>query len=220
MTTVFFIRHGQTEWNKALRYQGHSDIALTDEGLRQAELVAARLAHEPFSAIYSSDLSRARITAEMVAQKHGLSVETMPDFREVKFGKWEGLYYNQIHDGWPAEMDKFFLQPGQVMIPDGETFHEVKTRTDRALAKIKARHDGQCVAVVTHGGAIRTMLCSALGISLDLLWCFRQDNTAVNIVEYESKYNILRLVNDANHLYDFSSLDPARLPTYNINRRF
>ena len=220
MTTVFFIRHGQTEWNKALRYQGHSDIALTEEGLKQAELVAGRLAHEPFSAIYSSDLSRARITAERIAEKHGLPVTITPDFREVGFGDWEGLRYNQINDGWPDDMDKFFRQPGQVSIPGGETFHAVQERTNKALDKIRARHDGQCVAVVTHGGAIRTMLCSALGISLDLLWSFRQDNTAVNIVEYEAKYNILRLVNDANHLYDFSSLDPARLPAYNINRRF
>ena len=220
MTTVFFIRHGQTEWNKALRYQGHSDIALTDEGLKQAEQVAERLAREPFSAIYSSDLSRARITAEMIAEKHGLSVTTTPDFREVKFGDWEGLRYNQINEGWPEDMDKFFRQPGQVSIPGGETFQEVKERTDKALEEIRAQHDGQCVAIVTHGGAIRTMLCSALGISLDLLWCFRQDNTAVNIVEYEAKYNILRLVNDANHLYDFSSLDPARLPSYNISKRF
>lgn len=220
MTTVFLIRHGQTEWNKTLRYQGHSDIALTEDGVKQAGWVAERLAREPFSAIYSSDLSRARVTADIIAAKHGLSVEVTPDFREVKFGDWEGLRYNQIHDGWPAEMDKFFMQPGQVSIPGGETFHAVKTRTDRAMEAIRAKHDGECVAVVTHGGAIRTILCSALGISLDLLWCFRQDNTAVNIVEYEAKYNILRLVNDANHLYDFSSLDPARLPAYNINKRF
>lgn len=220
MTTVFFIRHGQTEWNKTLRYQGHSDIALTEEGMQQAKWVADRLAREPFSAIYSSDLSRARITAEMIAEKHHLPVESTADFREVKFGEWEGLRYNQIHEGWPAEMDRFFLEPGKVIIPGGETFHEVKERTDRALNEIRTKHDGQCVAIVTHGGAIRTMLCSALGISLDLLWCFRQDNTAVNIVEYETKYNILRLINDSNHLYDFSSLDPARLPAYNISKRF
>ena len=220
MTTIFFIRHGQTEWNKTLRYQGHSDIELTAEGLHQAELVANRLAKEPFSAIYSSDLVRARVTADTIAKKHGLPVTVTPDFREVMFGAWEGLRYNQIYDGWPTAMDDFFQKPGQVKIPDGETFHAVKQRTDKALAEIRSKHDGQCVAVVTHGGAIRTMLCSALGISLDLLWCFRQDNTAVNIVEYEEKYNILRLINDANHLYDFSSLDPARLPSYNINKRF
>ena len=220
MTTIFFIRHGQTEWNKALRYQGHSDIALTAEGIQQAKWVARRLEKEPFAAIYSSDLSRARITAETIAEKHGLPVVTTPDFREVMFGKWEGLHYNEIYGGWPEEIDNFFRYPGKVQIPDGESFHSVKQRTDRALAEICSKHDRECVAIVTHGGAIRTMLCSALGISLDLLWCFRQDNTAVNIVEYEERYNILRLVNDANHLYDFASIDPTRLPSYNINKRF
>ena len=220
MTTIFFIRHGQTEWNKALRYQGHSDIALTPEGVQQADLVAKRLAKEPFDAIYSSDLVRARITAETIAAQHGLAVVTNPDFREVKFGEWEGLRYNEIYGGWPAEIDNFFQNPGKVCIPGGESFHEVKRRTDKALTEIRAKHEGECVAIVTHGGAIRTMLCSALGISLDLLWCFRQDNTAINIVEYEERYNILRLINDANHLYDFNSIDPARLPSYNINKRF
>ena len=74
--------------------------------------------------------------------------------------------------------------------------------------------------MVTHGGAIRTMLCSALGIGLDNLWNIRQDNTAVNIVEYEDRFSILRLVNDVNHLYDWESLDPQCLPTYNISKKF
>ena len=78
MITIFFIRHGQTLWNKELKYQGHSDIELSEEGLRQAEQVAARLRHEPFSAIYSSDLSRAVVTAKKVASYHSLPITVMP----------------------------------------------------------------------------------------------------------------------------------------------
>ena len=220
MTTIFFIRHGQTLWNKELKYQGHSDIALSAEGLQQAERVARRLRREPFTAIYSSDLSRAFITAEKVAEHHSLPVVAMPEFREVGFGEWEGLKYDQIYAGWSAEIDKFFRYPSQVEIPGGETFHAVKERTDRGLKQLCERHDGECIAVVTHGGAIRTILCSALGIPLDALWSFRQDNTAVNIVEYEERHNIIRLVNDVNHIYDWESLDPERLPAYNINKKF
>ena len=141
MTTIFFIRHGQTLWNKELKYQGHSDIALSAEGLQQAERVARRLRREPFAAIYSSDLSRAVVTAEKVAEHHSLPVVTMPEFREVGFGEWEGLKYDQIYAGWSAEIDKFFRYPSQVNIPGGETFHAVKDRTDRGLKQLRERHD-------------------------------------------------------------------------------
>jgi alpha-ribazole phosphatase len=220
MTTIFFIRHGQTLWNKNFRYQGQSDIELSEEGLRQAEQVALRLRREPFSAIYSSDLVRAVVTAEKVAAHHSLPVVTMPEFREVSFGEWEGLKYDQIYAGWTAEIEKFFRCPSQVEIPGGESFHDLHRRTNQGLEILRQRHECECIAIVTHGGAIRTMLCAALGIHLDNLWSFRQDNTAVNIVEYEERKNILRLVNDVNHLYDWESLDPKRLPAYNINKIF
>ena len=220
MTTIFFIRHGQTLWNKTLRYQGHSDIELSAEGLAQAEQVSLRLRREPFSAIYCSDLVRAVVTAEKVAAPHSLPVVAMPEFREVGFGEWEGLKYDQICSGWSSEIENFFRFPSKVQIPGGESFHDVQKRTNAGLEILRQRHDGECIAVVTHGGAIRTMLCSALGIHLDNLWSFRQDNTAVNIVEYEERHNILRLVNDVNHLYDWESLDPERLPSYNINKIF
>jgi len=220
MTTIFFIRHGQTSWNKELKYQGHSDIELSEEGREQAEQVALRLRKEPFSAIYSSDLTRALVTAEKVAAPHSLPVVVMPEFREVGFGEWEGLKYDQIYAGWSAEIENFFRFPSRVRIPGGESFHDVQKRTNEGLEILRRRHVGQCIAIVTHGGAIRTMLCSALNIHLDSLWSFRQDNTAVNIVEYEERHTILRLVNDVNHLYDWESLDPERLPAYNINKIF
>ena len=156
MTTIFFIRHGQTLWNKALKYQGHSDIALTEEGLQQAERVARRLSREPFAAIYSSDLSRAVVTAEKVAEHHALPVVTMPEFREVGFGAWEGLKYDQIYASWSTEIEKFFRSPSQVEIPGGETFHAVKARTDRGIAALRQKHDGECIAVVSHGGLQNT----------------------------------------------------------------
>lgn len=220
MLTIFLIRHGQTLWNKELKYQGHSDIGLSEEGLLQAEQVAFRLRREPFSAVYSSDLSRAFVTAEIVAKHHGLPVVPMAEFREVGFGEWEGLKYDQIYAGWSEEIAKFFRHPSQVHIPGGESFHDVQKRTEQGLDILRGKHEGECVAIVTHGGAIRTMLCAALGIHLDCLWSFRQDNTAVNIVEYEARHNILRLVNDVNHLYDLESLDPKKLPAYNINKIF
>lgn len=220
MTTVFFIRHGVTQWNKSLKYQGQTDIDLSEEGLAQAEKVAARLSKEPFSAIYSSDLRRASVTADIIGTYHSMPVNLVPGFREISFGKWEGLTYDEIKASWPNEIDNFFNLASQVKIPDGESFIDLKRRSEASLQQILHDHPDQCVAVVSHGGVIRTMLCAALNIDLDLIWSFRQENTAVSIVEYTENFNVIRLMNDAHHLYSGSAIDQAPRPTYNVNRRF
>ena len=200
MTRVILVRHGQTIWNKELKYQGHSDIALTETGIRQAELVAARLAREEISAVYTSDLSRARVTAETIACRFGLPVNIDAALREIKFGDWEGLTYENINAGWPEANRKFFTNPDEVRIPGGETFAEVKERASAAIEKLVARHPQETIVVVTHGGTIRTIICAALNIHLKYLWSIRQDNTAVNIIEYYAERSIVTLINDTHHL--------------------
>jgi len=201
MTKVFLIRHGETVWNKELKYQGHTDTPLSDEGLRQAHLVADRLAGEKLAAVYASDLSRALVTAETIAARHGLSVTAIPELREVRFGEWEGLTYEGINKRWPEEFVQLFHRTDEVRIPGGETFREVKERAAAALARIVARHPDQTIAVVSHGGTIRTIICAALDIHLNHVWDMRQDNTAVNILEYHKNRIILTLLNDVPPLH-------------------
>jgi alpha-ribazole phosphatase len=98
------IRHGQTAWNKSGKYQGQSDVALSEEGLEQARCLAEHFPVEKLDAVYASDLSRAMVTAETVAQKFGLEVRPEAAFRELSFGKWEGLTYAEIVAGWPEAM--------------------------------------------------------------------------------------------------------------------
>jgi alpha-ribazole phosphatase len=200
MTKVILVRHGETIWNRELKYQGHTDTALSDEGLRQAHLVAQRLAREKIAAVYASDLSRALITAQTIADRHGLPVTGLPELREIQFGDWEGLTYEGISATWPEEYEQLYLRTDEVRIPGGETFREVKERAAGAVARIVARHPGETVAVVSHGGAIRTIICAALGIHLNHVWDIRQDNTAVNILEYHQQRTILTLLNDIHHL--------------------
>ena len=106
MTKLIIVRHGQTLWNLERKYQGHSDIALTDTGLKQAQAVAERLAEEAVAAVYASDLSRAYKTAGYIAAKHNLTVHTVPELREIKFGDWEGLTYEEISVRWPGLLGK------------------------------------------------------------------------------------------------------------------
>jgi alpha-ribazole phosphatase len=199
-TKLFLVRHGETIWNKELKYQGHSDTPLSEEGLRQAELVAGRLAGEKIDAVYASDLSRAMITAATIAGRHGLQVDAMADLREIKFGQWEGLTYDRIVDGWSNEMSRLYTHADEVRIPGGETFRELKDRAAGAISRLVEKHRGQTIAVVSHGGTIRTILCSLLDIHLNHVWDIRQDNTAVNIIEFYEHRTLVTLVNDVHHL--------------------
>lgn len=200
MTKVILVRHGQTLWNLEMKYQGHCDVALTKKGEEQAKRVAQRLADENIAAVYASDLSRALKTAECIAKKHNLSVVAIPGFREINFGEWEGLTYESINNQWSDTMATLFTHPDETQIPGGETFRAVKERATLALGKLVAEHPDQTIVVVSHGGTIRTLLCSVLNIHLNHLWNIKQDNTAVNMLEYYDEQVMVSLVNDVHHL--------------------
>ena len=130
---LILVRHGQTEWNASGRYQGQSNVALSKMGREQAMYLANRFPVDQLDAIYTSNLDRARDTAECVGRKFGVSVRPEPAFRELSFGDWEGLSYREISAQWPEEAEKLFTAPEELKIPHGETFQELQ---NRAMAKI------------------------------------------------------------------------------------
>jgi broad specificity phosphatase PhoE len=153
VTTLLIARHGETEWNREERYQGHADPPLNETGRAQAEALAEKLADERVEAVYSSDLRRAAETAEIVGARLGLPVEHEPGLREIDVGSWQGLTKAQI-DGRPW---------------DGETYEQHADRVTRALQAIAVRHpDGQ-VLVVSHGGTLRRVQQAVLGEPLPVV---------------------------------------------------
>lgn len=201
MVKVVFVRHGQTEWNVSGRYQGQSDVALSVAGIGQAEKLAANFPVEHVDAIYSSDLIRARVTAETVAKRFGLDVKLEPAFRELSFGDWEGLTYEQIVASWPDAMKNFLAHPDILDIPNGESFPAVQQRAMTRLQELIREHEGQTIMVAAHGAVLRTMLVAALHMPLQYLWSIRQFNTAVNIVRYDDGGNpTVELMNSTAHL--------------------
>lgn len=200
MTKVIMVRHGQTTWNVEHKYQGHSDIILSEEGIRQAELAAKRLADEPIQAVYASDLSRAFKTAEIIAEGHRLPVSSLAELREINFGKWEGLTYEQIYASWPELIKALYENPDESRIPGGETFRALKERAFHCLEALLDRHSNETILLVSHGGTIRTLLCAILNIHLNHIWKIKQDNTAVNVIEFEGNYPVIALLNDTHHL--------------------
>ncbi len=153
MTTLLLVRHGETDWNADGRLQGQTDRPLSDFGRRQARRLAEELADEKLDAIYASDLSRARETAETIGARLGLPVVLDPELREKDWGTWEGLT--------PVERDRVEFV--------GESTELHQERTLRALRRIAARHPGGSVLVVTHGGSVRRVQSAALGLALPVV---------------------------------------------------
>lgn len=202
MTRLFLVRHGETEWNKNLRYQGHRDIPLSEEGRAQAHKIAHRLAGEKFDAAYASDLSRALETARQIASYHsGLDIKIMPELKETNFGQWEGLTYPEIDKQFHEVMSGWRSNPRDTKIPGGESLGEVADRCWDGLTRIIEENPDRNVLVVAHGGIIRIAVASVLGMDLNDYWKIKQDNVALNIIEYYNNNRaILCLLNDTNHL--------------------
>lgn len=157
---LILIRHGETPWNASQRYQGQTDIPLNDCGREQAARLADYLLeNEALQAIYCSDLSRAAATADIVARP--FNIRPIPDtrLREFCFGIWEGLTFNEIWEGCREDFEKWFNNFEEFCIPQGESFTDLSERSLQAIKDIEARHSGT-VAVVTHGGVIKAVLCS------------------------------------------------------------
>lgn len=200
MTRIYFVRHGETEWNASLRYQGHADIPLSDAGIAQARALSNRLKTTQFVAFYASDLSRALQTAEIVAEPHGIRVQSLPQFRETHFGEWEGLTYKEIVDKYPQDMRNWQSNPVGTVIPGGESLGHVATRVNQGLAQVLEKHPEGNVLVAAHGGTIRVLLTDILGMELSHYWKLRQDNTAINIVDFYGEKAIVATINDIHHL--------------------
>ena len=197
---LIFIRHGLTLWNHEFRYQGHTDIELSDEGVRQAQSLQKRLAVENIDAIYSSDLSRALQTASIIARPHRLEVVADPRLREVNFGVWEGLNYKEIELRYPELLKVWLETPHLLQVPQAETFLAMQDRALRCIREIIAAKPSGSMAVVSHGGTIAALLCALLEQPLNRMWDYKQKNAAVSILTIDEKGAAAEVINDTSHL--------------------
>ena len=201
MTKLILVRHGETEWNVERRFQGQSDIALSEVGREQAKQLAERFPLRQVDSVYSSDLSRARETAAQIAQKFGCEVHPEADLREMNFGEWEGLSHEEIHRRWPEAESDLWLRPDLLCTPGGETVQQVQERAMQTIDRILATEpEDSAIVIVAHGAVIRSILCAMLHIPLRYFWSIRQDNTAISVAQrLEGKW-FIELVNSTAHL--------------------
>jgi len=175
---VLIVRHGVTRWNKEARYQGQTDIPLSEDGIAQAQAVGRRLAPEPVCRVYSSDLSRAKMTADIIAQHHHIEVKTDRRLREMFFGEWEGLTFDEIGAKWPGLRDGWLKDPVSLRPPGGESASDLISRVLEAMRDIysELRDTGKqpetrpCCVIVCHGGVIRSLIALSSSGSAESMW--------------------------------------------------
>lgn len=170
MTRLLLIRHGETDWNVAGRWQGQTDVPLNARGRAQAVALVTPLAGTPLTAIYSSDLSRARETAEILARSTGLSVQVDPRLREIDLGEWEGQLATDIQTRYADLLAQRRANPFSVSPPGGETAASALARARAALKDIVQRHAQGSVALISHGFLLALLRLHYTGQSVSQLW--------------------------------------------------
>jgi phosphoserine phosphatase len=164
VTELLLVRHGETDWNRERRFQGHADEPLNDVGREQARKLAEALAGERIDAVYTSDLLRARETAEILAAPLDAEVVALRELREIDVGSWQGLSWPEIEEQDPEGVARW-RREGHGW-HGGETYEELGVRIVAVLREIVARHANQRVLVVGHGGTVRATRAFVEGVSV------------------------------------------------------
>ena len=196
------VRHGETDWNRKGRIQGHSDVPLNDDGRRQAKRLAKKLSGYEFSAVYSSDLARSTEAARAIVIDTEMPVLTDPDLREFSYGEWEGLTLKEVETRYPAVIAERTAEGNNAFAaPGGEDTAQVLDRVRRFCAKAEKRHDSaDNVLIVAHGGPIRALLVCLLDLADDHFWNTQVDCGSLSVISNQPTGRVLELWNDTGHL--------------------
>jgi len=207
LSYIIFVRHGEADGNVELRFHGHFDSNLTANGHKQAQLTAERLAGEQIDVIYSSDLKRTVATAQYIAAPRGLSVITHPGLREIFGGEWEDTPWEELPLKFPESYENWLKFPHLLKMPGGESMADFQKRIQKTVDEIVAQNIDKHICIVTHGTAIKALVCLWKGIGLDkfpeLPW---YDNTSITIAEFDGEKYKLLLEGDNSHLGEHSTL--------------
>ena len=208
MTTLILVRHGETEWNRVGRWQGHADIPLSDEGRSQAQRLGERLRREGqrFDHLYASDLHRAFDTATMIGAALQLPVHPLIELREMHVGAWSGMTSAEVRERHPDQWECYARGEDGPRGGHGETQAEMEARVMGIVEDLVRRHPCERLLLVTHGGPVRIVLRRlrrASGISGDM----QIDNTSLTEICFEPSGPRIVRVNDTAHLVEATGAD-------------
>lgn len=197
---LIVLRHGETDWNRAGRYQGCLDTPLSDRGRAQAASAARALSGSSLRAVYASPLARARETAEAIARPHGLVVRTAEALNEICHGAWEGLTVEEVRARFPDLYRRWQETPEAVTMPDGESLAQVEERVRGELRRLQSLHAGETICLVSHDVPVRLLILDSLGLPPERLWSVGLAATGLTEIEYGREWATLRRMNSVGHL--------------------
>ena len=193
---LYLVRHGQTDLNKVRRYQGRIDVPLNETGIGQAQKLALRLSCEQFDKIYTSPLSRARQTAEIIHNGSHIDITTSAGLVEMDFGLLEGKTYKEIIEVYPDWDFSVF----DFTFAGGENLDSLVIRMHSFVDMLMKLNENSNVLVVTHSGCLRIILCLLLDIDINKWWQFKIDIASLTVVDNVTRGAVLTLLNDTSHL--------------------
>lgn len=207
-TTIIAVRHGETEWNRVGRQQGHLDSPLTPLGKQQALSMADALSGRSVQLIYSSDLGRAQETATIIAKRMNLQVRTDARLRERNLGILEGQTMSQFREKHPSEAASLASGDPDFALPGGESVRQVFVRNVGCVEEIARKHAGNTVLIVAHGGVLNSIFRKAVQLLLETRRSFSLFNAAVNVFTVADSGWRLETWGDVSHLRSIPTLDP------------
>jgi alpha-ribazole phosphatase len=183
-TRIYLIRHGEVEGAGTPRYNGHADVALSERGISQYHGLSQRLSGFNITACYSSDLSRCVTGANIICEQFGIKPVLKRELRELNIGIWEGMTWAEIIENYPREWHARLADLVNYRVPEGENLLDLAGRALPAVREIIARHGGEEVLIVGHGGMNRTVLLDAIGAPLSSLFNIEQSYACLNIIDF------------------------------------
>ena len=198
--TYYIARHGQTEWNILGKTQGHGNSPITEKGLAQANELAEGMDKNPLDMIISSDLGRAMQTAEAVVKRFVIEVQPTEALREMGFGEWEGRLIPEITEKYPEIYKTWRNEPHLAKIPGGETLDVIKERLEKFIDELNEKYDNKNILLVSHSVTVRVLLLLMLDSPMKNIYRIKQDNTALNIVEWRNYGPVVTKMNDTSHI--------------------
>lgn len=200
LSKIYLIRHGQSEWNKLYKIQGQKDTKLTDIGKQQAMNLGDRLIKENIDIIYSSDLERAYITANIISKMINKPVVPNVSIREIGFGPWEGLSLAEIKKRFNKEYSIWLNEPHKLNLEGAENLQILKDRAMKFVNQVINENKGKNIAIVSHSATLKIIILGLLGIDISFYKNITLSNVSLSIVECRDYNNVLTLLNDTSHI--------------------
>jgi alpha-ribazole phosphatase len=192
---LYLVRHGQVVGHEVERFNGHTDVDISEQGRKQLEQVARHLQPEEIHCIYCSDLKRALASAEIIAQSHHLTPVALKELREMNLGIFDGLTFREVKERFENIFQEWRKDLVNYRLPQGECLLDIHRRVDEALGEILKGERGRNIVIVAHGGVNRIILSQALGMDPKNAFRIEQYYGCLNVIDYYTNWTVVKLVN-------------------------